>query len=115
MQRFCASMAGKRYQEQGLVPSVDHLQLFKRHHIDQSLDFEIFVEAFQNQFATSYGQGQGAKTKAKGKGRGKTPTKTMSNTDDYGKFPFTFLFHRVSGWHQEYEAYKSESRSEAVE
>ena len=39
----------------------------------------------------------------------------MSNTDDYGKFPFTFLFHRVSHWHQEYEAYKSESRSEAVE
>jgi hypothetical protein len=39
----------------------------------------------------------------------------MSNADEYGKFPFTFLFHQVTNWLQEYETYKSESRSDAVE
>lgn len=84
-------------------------------YVDHSIDFEIFVEAFQSQFATSYGQGQGSKSKGKGRGKGKAPTKTMSNSDDFGKFPFTFLFNQVADWHKEYEAYKSESRSEAAE
>ena len=84
-------------------------------YVDHSIHFETFVDAFQSQFATSYGQGQGAKTKTKGKGKGKTHTKTMSNADEYGKFPFTFEFHQVTNWLQEYETYKSESRSDAVE
>lgn len=45
-------------------------------HIDQSIDFEIFVEAFQSKFANSSTQGK-AQSKSKGKGKSKSRQSTL--------------------------------------
>ena len=52
-------------------------------HIDQSIDFEIFVEAFQSKFANSSTQGK-AQSKSKGKGKSKSQTHRRRR----GKVPF---------------------------
>lgn len=80
-------------------------------HIDQSIDFEIFVEAFQSKFANSSTQGK-AQSKSKGKGKSKSQTHTE---DAAAKYPFTFQFKQAIDWAKAYEDYKSESRTEAVE
>ena len=55
-------------------------------HIDQSIDFEIFVEAFQSKFANSSTQGK-AQSKSKGKGKSKSQTHTEDAAAKYTLLP----------------------------
>ena len=84
-------------------------------HIDHAIDFELFIEAFQSQFASSYLQGQGAKGKVKAKGKEKFSIKAAGNTEDPSKFPFIFQFKQVTDWAKEYAMYKIETRCEGKE
>ena len=84
-------------------------------HKDHSIDFELFLEAFQSQFITSYAPRQGSKNKSKAKGKGKTEGKATSNPEDFGKFRFNFQFKPVMDWANEYDNYKAETRAEAVD
>ena len=83
-------------------------------HVDHSINFEIYIDAFQSQFATTHSQGQGMKSKPKGKGKGKEHTKEKTYAEE-PKYPFSFQFVQVEDCMMAYEAFKTESRRDTVE
>ena len=83
-------------------------------HIDKSIRFDIFVEAFQNKFPSmaSCSRGRG---KGKGKGTDKHGHQADNNQEARVQYPFTFQFLQVSNRVQAYDEHRIVLRSEVVE
>ena len=82
-------------------------------HIDHSMDFQLFVEAFQSQFITSYAQGQETNRKAKEKERHKRRQQATQRIS--ASFPSTFSLNKqVMDWAKEYDDYRTETHSEVI-
>ena len=83
-------------------------------HIDSSIPFDMFVEAFENKFPSMATSAKG-RGKGKGKGNRQGQQQAEHTQETRVQYPFSFQFIQVTNWTQAYDEYKITMRDEAVE